>query len=301
MTDPGEKYAAMHYAPRTETIYGACEAAYDAFCARRGVAGVPGSPSVVREFLVGIDGRGSTVAINARAIARAHARAGLPSPTGDRKVVQAVKAAKARSGPPQIPPAVGVGEIRAALATLDPELPIDAREGALILILFLSGLGCRDLRTADRSRTKIDGHGVTLHVRRGSHHVGAGTSPETCPAWWTARWLAHVGTDPGPLFVSLNPRGGWSRRPMGNTAVHQALRRVWERAAIGGPPPNPRRMRRGFAAAALKCASPIVVAYQVRARTMSDLRDGLHLSGIPRNDHWSRQRGRARRDVGVRD
>ncbi len=293
-----DKYAALQYSARTLEIYPACVAVYETHCAERGLVAVPGRKKVVREFLTELPHRGATVAIYARAIAWAHVQAGHASPTEDPTVKQTVAAAKARSGAPRLGPAVGIEDVRAALGALDPELPVEARDGAFILLAFASGVPAGTLMRAERSRTKIDEHGVLLALPGGDHFVAAGSTPRTCPAWWTAQWLRHIGPGPGPLFVATNRRGGWSRRPLSRTTGLDVLSRAWQRAGISGPRPSSRRLRRGFAAAAIRVASPVVVAYQLRAKSMRILRDGLHLSGIPRNDHWGMRRGRARRDSG---
>ena len=232
-------------APNTERAYRADWADFAAWCDQHGLAALPAEPLTVRRYLVALMQAGrktATIQRRLAALADAHARARLPSPTEDpavRHEMQAIRRALGVAQRGKDP--ILVDELRAMVATLPEDLQ-GRRDRALLLLGFagafrrseLVGLAVEDLRftrvgavvTLRRSKTDQVGAGREVAIPKGS-------TPATCPVRAVQAWLRAAGIAGGPIYRRLDREGRVLSQAVSDRYVAVLVKRAAAAAGLG--------------------------------------------------------------------
>ena len=233
-------------APETARLYAADWAAFTAWCRAAGHVPLPAAPATVAAYLADIAPALSpgTLARRRAAIAYQHRRHGLPPPTRDRMVREALQAARQRASGPRRPPP-NVAQLQ-RMAQACPGDLAGTRDRALLLLAAHTGLGRAALVGLDAEPLRFLEAG--LHLARpgpeGLREVRslmvarAAATPLLCPVRAMEAWLRTADILDGPVFRKVDRWGNVEHRRLGTDAI----RRIWQRRlrAI-------RRIRRGKA------------------------------------------------------
>ncbi len=217
-----ELIAAGRKARRTEQTYAACWRLFVAWCEERGAVSLPASEQTVCRHLAELNARGrkpGTLRIYAQSIRYYHAERGFPCPTGQRVRALLAGAARIARTLPASKAAITPEQLRRMLRRIDRSRPIGARNAALLLLGFSTGLRRSDLAALEvedvdfqrdglvvtvgrlrREKQDQTGRGRKIGVRRGSR-------PETCPVLALEHWLELRRPGEGPLFTRFDRRG----------------------------------------------------------------------------------------------
>ena len=226
-------------ATNTTRAYRADWADFAAWCDQHTLIALPAEPLTVRRYLVAQMQAGrktATIQRRLAAIADAHARAQVSSPTevpAVRHEMQAIRRALGVAQRGKDP--ILVDELRAMIAALPDDLR-GRRDRALLLLGFagafrrseLVGLAVADIRftragavvTLRRSKTDQVGAGREVAVPKGG-------APATCPVRAARDWLRAAGIGEGPVFRRLDREG----RPLAEAVSDRYVALLIKRAA----------------------------------------------------------------------
>jgi site-specific recombinase XerD len=216
-------YLEAAQAPNTRRAYRADWAHFADWCAERAVDALPAAPETVADYVADSAAGGraaSTIRRRLAAVRSAHLTAGYAvSPTSAALVGKALAGVRRTHGiAPRQKAAITTAEMRAMVSTLDPTTPLGARDRAILLLGYATGMRRSELAALDvddlevvadaglrirmrRSKTDQEGLGRWVGVLRGR-------SAETCAVRAVQAWLEQLGSpETGPLFLHVR-RGG---------------------------------------------------------------------------------------------
>jgi integrase len=234
-----------------------------AWCELHGLQALPASGDTLSLYAVSLARAGklpSTIARRCAAVAAQHLGAGHASPlSADVREVIAGIGRKLGTESKLAKAALTVDDLRVMLPACG-DGPRGARDRALLLVGFASGLRRSNLAALDladvvqrpeglvlhiaRSKTDQAGAGRRLGVFRGKHRA-------TCPVRAFAAWVLERGDWAGPLFCRLSkPGDAVIRKRLSGDAVAELVQAAAKRAGL-----DPRRygghsLRAGCATAA---------------------------------------------------
>lgn len=272
---PGDVEAVGRYvqaatAESTLRAYATDWAAFQGWCAGRGLASLPAEAGTVAAHLAWLADEGaapSSVRRRASGIGWAHERAGHERPTGHpgvRATLRGIRRTAATAGhAPRKARALDTASVRALVEDLSDGLA-GVRDRAMILVGFALGLRASDvcwLNAADltvaasrpdgldvlvrHSKTDQDGVGTTLAL-------APGVREGTCPVLAVQAWVTEAGLTGGPLFRSVG-KGRTQHVGTGRMATSSIARILARAAHHAGLPANqlsPHSLRRGYATSA---------------------------------------------------
>lgn len=170
-----------------------------------------------------------TVANEANGLRAFFRRKGLPDPIDEEQVLAHLDELRRECKPPKPRAPVYADALIPGLGHLDQDAPVDARDALIVLVAALGGIAGAHAQALDRSRiTEVD-DGVLFCTdipRRREIFIGKPAAEELDIRPWLRRWLKHVGTDPGPLFPHITPRGKICDYPITVQTMKQAIKRV---------------------------------------------------------------------------
>jgi integrase len=232
----------------TQQTYAACWRVFERWCANAGVASLPATEDTVCCYLAAraADSKLSTVRVHAWAIDYRHRHAGLPSPFGDRARTLLTGVARQHGQRAEPKAALTPADLRRILRRLDRRTTAGARDAAVLLLGFATGLRRSDLVALDvgdvspadkgfvvmvgrrrREKNDQDGKGRQIAVFRGCRQT-------TCPVRALQQWLRLRGDQPGPLFTRIDRNGAATTEQMTAATVSYIVKRAAK--AIGRDP-----------------------------------------------------------------
>jgi site-specific recombinase XerD len=125
--------------------------------------------------------------------------------------------------------ALSAGELRSMFAMLNASKPLDARDGALLALLYGAGLRRQEAVTleledydAERSTLRVLGKGNKERLA----HLPSGARAAV------DAWLLHRGTEPGPLLWPTDHGRQVAPRRMAVDTIRHAIDRLGQRAGV---------------------------------------------------------------------
>jgi integrase len=227
-------------ANKTQRTYASCWRSFGQWCKDVGRQPLPATEETVCLYLAhqGARLKVASVRCHAWAIEHYHTQAGKSSPVDKR--ARGLLSGLAREVGLQTDPKLAVmpDQLRAMLGSLDRKAARGARDAAVLLLGFSTGLRRSDLSALDLADLKVMDEGVLVSVgrlkrekqdqggrgRRIAVHPGGRVA--TCPVQALTSWLEWRGSAAGPLFVRLDYAAGPLERMSG-----QSLATVVQRAA----------------------------------------------------------------------
>jgi integrase len=243
------------------------------WCDAAGRAPLPASSDTVQLYAVSQAGAGklpSTIGRRMAAIAHRHLAAGFPSPIdADVREVLAGIGRKLGTAPVHAKAALSVEELGQLLAVCG-EGAQGARDRAVLLLGFASGLRRSELAGLDLRDIEVLPAGVVLQLRRSkTDQSGAGREigihrgerEGTCPVRALEGWLVERGAWAGALFCRVSVAGAIVRgRRISGVIVAKIVQAAAERAGLDRRRYGGHSLRAGLAtAAAGRGASAIAI------------------------------------------
>jgi integrase len=255
-------------APETQRAYAQDWRDFERWCKCAGRQALPASAETVSLYTVhAVSELGRSVSTQSRrlaAIAGAHRAVGAPNPvTLD---VRAVLAGLRRAGapPPEGKAALTVDQLRACVAAM-PKTDMGARDRAVMLLGFASGMRRSELSALDLADCQIGERGVRLVVRRSKTDqegdgrelgVFRGKRKATDPVGALQAWLRVRGKQAGPLFYSFDGHGGCNATRMLPMAIYECVRRSVARIGLDPDRYGGHSLRAGMVTAAAEAGVP---------------------------------------------
>jgi integrase len=222
----------------------------------------------------------STLGRRVCSISAAHLAAGFPSPS-DADVREVLSAIERRVGraPQHRKAALSIDALRKLLAVCGDGAR-GARDRALLLVGFASGLRRSELAALDLADVEERPEGIVLQVRWSkTDQAGAGRAVgvnrglrrSTCPARALAAWLVERGDWDGPVFPQLTqPGDAVTRKRMQGRAVAEVVKAAARRAGLDASVYGGHSLRAGCAtAAAENGASDLAIMARTGHRSVS--------------------------------
>lgn len=273
-------------AENTRRAYAADWRDFEGWCRLAGRSALPASADTVALYLVHLARAGrlpATMERRAVAIGAQHVAGGLQSPV-DSEVREVLAGLRRRLGtaPRRAKAALQLDELRRMLAAL-PNDARGARDRAVLLVGFASGLRRSDLAGLDLADVAVVREGLVLRVGRSKtdqegagREVGVhrGRRRSTCPVRALEAWLVERGAWPGPLFpvVGLHT-GAVERRRVSGAAIAAVVQAAAKRAGLDPARYGGHSLRAGCAtAAAAGGASDLAIAGRTGHRSLAVLR-----------------------------
>ncbi len=241
--------AAQHYATAAEAAttrrnYATDWRAFARWCDERGVEALPGRPEVVALYLTDFarDHKASTVVRRAVGIAKAHRRAGHPSPVDHESVrllLGGIRRAKGMA-PEQKSPLL-TADVLALVENCDPSTFAGSRDRALLLVGYMGAFRRSELVSLDVEDLEDRPEGLALTLRRskvdqeghGRRKVLVyGSSPTTCPVTALRAWLTVAGLTDGPVFRPVDRHGRIGAARLSGEAVASVVKRAARLAGL---------------------------------------------------------------------
>ena len=210
-------YARADKSAATRKAYEADLRDFAAWCERTGIGFVPATPHAVAAYLASLADAGlsaSTIMRRQAAIAFAHRRLGLDTPTAAETVKQVVRGIRRTIGTAVKQKAPVTAKYLKGMLKGLPDSMVGKRDRALLLLGFAAALRRSELVALDvanierlpegilvrigRSKTDQEGAGQVIAVPRGS---------KLKPVEALDAWLAAAGIASGPIFRPVNKGG----------------------------------------------------------------------------------------------
>jgi site-specific recombinase XerD len=239
---------------------------FASWCRARQREAMPAAPSTVAFYLDELAAQASlsTVMRRLAAISHMHKTCGYPSPTKMKDFDLKATLRRIRRAPSSAPrgkAALLTEDVRRLLGVL-PATVLGARDAALLLIGFASGLLRSELTALRAEEVEISEDGLTISLRgstegersRGDRvvHIPRGNHAETCPVRAYTRWLEVSGITNGPVFRHVD-KGGHVR-PHGITpqTVNLVIKRLCRQAGLDPVKFGANSLRAGLATQAAR-------------------------------------------------
>jgi integrase len=243
LVDQARTFIAASKAPATLKAYRNDWSDFSAWTAAHRMAVLPAAPETIALYLTDQAGVKATATLSRRlvAIRAAHRAAGHDDPTAAAVVRETWAGIRRTFGTAQHGKAPArTAELRAMVATLDPETTIGVRDRALLLVGFAAALRRSELVALDVDDMAEREDGLVVTVRRSKtdqegagEQIGVphGAKAETCPVTALARWLEVSGIVSGPVFRSV-ARGGRIGDRLSDRAVALVVKRTAAAAGL---------------------------------------------------------------------
>jgi integrase len=210
------RFSAAALAPATRRAYAADLRAFAGWCAalEERPSTLPAEPETVAAFLSDSAERGLSVATvkrRAAAIARAHAAAGLPSPTGAALVSDALRGIRNQRALPARKKAAITEELLRAMTGETADDLRGCRDRAILLTGFGGAFRRSELAALQVAWLKRTSKGIVATLPRSKgDREGEGqqvailrTGGRLCPVAALDTWLDRAGINGGPVFRGL--------------------------------------------------------------------------------------------------
>lgn len=239
--------------PATRISYASDMNHFKTWCNKVGAIPIPASPETVALYVSALaDGlndepakKPSTIARRLSAINAAHKDANLTLPASMRnpvisRVIEGIRRTKGMA-PAAKKPLVR-DDILKVLPTLHPPI-IAARDKALLLIGFASGMRRSELAALDVADVLPKKHGLTILIRKSKRdqtmvgrkvEIPNGESAETCPVRALQRWFEIAGISSGKVFRNVDNRGNVGES-LDKSSIGRIIHRLVKRAGYKDP------------------------------------------------------------------
>jgi integrase len=118
-----------------------------------------------------------------------------------------------RERPPGFYRPIFIEQTADVIRQFDLSRPLDARDALLVALIANTGWRYEYLRRINRARIRFVQRGVVFNLDGGGKirelFVGASTIADVNVVTLLRHWLGFIGTEPGPLFPGILPRGGY--------------------------------------------------------------------------------------------
>lgn len=301
LADVDEKvrdYARPPYADATARAYASDLAHFAAWCAAHGLDALPAEPLTLARYLSAHAGALKTATLERRraAIAQAHRRKGLTSPTDDPGVRNVWKNIKRDHGTAQEGKAAAVtDDLRRMVAPLG-DGPLGVRDRALLLLGFAGAFRRSELVALDVGDVREVRDGLVVRIAKSKtdqegrgREVGIpyGSALETCPVRSVLAWLELRGVtaEDAPLFVGVDRHGRILPGRLSDRAVARAVKRAAAAAGLDAAAFAGHSLRAGLAtSAALADLPEHAIARQTRHKSMAVLQRYIRPAGLFRQN-----------------
>jgi integrase len=244
LVDEARTFVSEAESASTRRNYATDWRAFARWCEARGFEALPAAPEVVVLYLTDFarDHKASTVVRRAVGIAKAHRRAGYPSPVEHESVrllLAGVRRAKGMA-PEQKSPLL-TSDVLELVATCDPIDLAGSRDRALLLVGYMGAFRRSELVAVDVEDLEDRPEGLALNLRRskvdqeghGRRKVLVyGSSPTTCPVTALRAWLAQAGITEGPVFRPVDRHGRLGEARLSGEAVASVVKRAARTAGL---------------------------------------------------------------------
>lgn len=251
------------WSENTRKAYAEDWKSFERWCELAGRPALPASADTLSLYCVHLARLGKLPAtINRRVagVASRHLAAGHVSPvSGDVREVLAGIGRRAGTAPKHAKAALTVEDLRAILPALGDGAR-GARDRALLLVGFASGLRRSELAALDVGDVTCRPEGLALHVARSkTDQAGAGRwlgvfrgrHRATCPVRALQAWLEERDAWAGPLFCVLtSPAGAVRHKRMSGWAVGEVVKQAARAAGMDATRYAGHSLRAGCATAA---------------------------------------------------
>lgn len=284
LVEKAKDFARASKAPSTWRTYESVWRVFTAWCSAQGVSALPSTPEVIVAYLVARSEmvRPQTLKKHLAAISKIHTFQGHESPTRSEMVKTTLAGIRRTVGVSASPKkALRVDHVRKAVAQLDHDR-IGRRDRALLLVGFTTGMRRSEVADLQLSDLAFEPEGAVLTIRRSkADQEGRGRmvlapfmpSSGTCPVHALRAWLEVRSSEPGPLFVRLDP-AAVGIQPMSGWAVAQVVKRVTKAAGLDPQVFSGHSLRRGFCTETARAgASEREIARSTGHKSMSVLRE----------------------------
>ena len=263
LKDARERLMQAQKAPNTERAYAHSWSQFERWCGEAGQRALPASPETVSLFVAWCleqSYRLHTIRLRLTSIAVIHVQAGHESPvTGPvRKLLQA--AARQKGEEPGGKAALTPAQIRRMCDRLQPDVPRDVRDRAILLLGFHSGWRRSELALLRLADVKLEeGKGLVLRLRKsktdqlgkgrltGIHY---GKRAQTCPVRAYESWLKIRGEWRGPLFCRLTKSGRVLEAGLSGETILDVVKRCLELIGVDSSAYGAHSLRAGMITAA---------------------------------------------------
>jgi integrase len=240
---------------------------FAAWCRAVGRSALPASTETVRLYAVDqLDSRRvSTVERRLAAIAARHREQGHGSPVDDdvRTVMQGAR--RQRGAAPQQKAAVTVEQLRGMVREL-PQSARGARDRAILLLGFATGLRRSELAALNLADVVVTGKGVRVTVRRSKTDqegegrvigVFPGRRAATCPVRAVRRWLyVRRGAGGDALFTIVDPGDRVTSARLSGCGIGAVVQRSAARIGLDPREYGGHSLRAGCVTAAAEAGVP---------------------------------------------
>jgi len=241
---------------------------FAAWCESAGRPALPCTSDTLQLYVVALARLGrlpATINHRAAAIAARHVAAGFRTPL-DVDVREVLNGITRRMGaaPRRAKAALSVDELRLMLGVL-PDGPRGARDRAVLLIGFASGLRRSELSALELADVALEPGGLAVRLRRSKTDqtgvgrvigVHRGLRPATCPVRAYEAWMVERGAWPGPFFCRVSLSGQVLRRRMLASVICEAIQDAARAAGLDATRFGGHSLRAGCATAAAAGGAP---------------------------------------------
>jgi integrase len=246
--EAAQEYAEAALAPNTRKSYASDWKHFQNWCAATNEFVMPASPNTVALYVAAIakgwNGepgmKPTTIARRLSAINAYHKDANLPLPASLRhplvsRVLQGIRRTKGMALDAKKP--LLLDDIQKILPELYPPI-IAARDKALLLVGFTSGMRRSELAALEVSDVQPKKHGLTLVIRKSKRdqnklgrkvEIPYGSSQATCPVRALQDWFNIAGIREGRVFRSVDNRGN-PGKSLDKTSIGRIIHLLVKRA-----------------------------------------------------------------------
>ncbi|HEX4770473.1 MAG TPA: site-specific integrase [Bryobacteraceae bacterium] len=281
------KYTRKAKAENTRKAYRYDLEHFAAFCAHQNVPALPASAATIAAYLASMADEGlkpATMSRRLAAISKAHAAAGLETPTSMRHAIVAEtwQGIRRTLGTAQVQKAACTTDYMKQMLAQVPDTLAGARDRALLLVGFAAALRRSELVALAVDGVQFVPEGMTISIRRSKtdqeQHgqkvaVTLGKTPETCPVRALKAWLKAASVESGPLFRAVNRWGQVQQTALTDQVVASLVKKYAQAAGLDADVFSGHSLRAGLAtSAALAGAGERQIMRQTRHKSEAMVR-----------------------------
>lgn len=248
-------------------------ALWQSWCARQGVASLPGTPETAAAFLAALV-RGdppeppralASVLRYAATVGKAHKVQGYPSPFADAKVQAMVTGMRRelRDAPTAAKAAMTVERLEACLPPGDTAQEL--RDRALLLLGHATASRRSELCELLLGDLEFDERTLQVHIRhsktdqtgKGLYKLVPRVGGPTCPVEALEAWLALLPAGPGPVFRGLRRNQTPKDTPLSAGEVGKIVKRAAERGGLDPDVFGGHSLRAGYVTDAINAGQSV--------------------------------------------